>query len=164
MLTTDQTKKETHKDCFKYTSQIFFFNFRNYTEATDRNPSQLKNGVTPTATHGPIPVSTVWTCLLMKVINSWEIVWLRPLITQKVLLVWINEKNRENVGSRNFGLGIKEQILQVIFCDIDAFFCPIKPKCDIWLSFGFTCLEHQMTKLHIFWENHHNFWLNFQVD
>lgn len=41
------------------------------------------------------------------------------------------KKIRENVGSRNFGLGIKEQILQVIFCDIDAFFCPIKPKCDI---------------------------------
>jgi E3 ubiquitin-protein ligase NEDD4 len=29
LLTTDQTKKETHKDCFKYTSQyLFFFRFQ----------------------------------------------------------------------------------------------------------------------------------------
>jgi len=41
--------------------------------------------------------------------------------------VWINrkeivKKNRQNVGSQNFGPGIKEQILQVIFYEIDAIY------------------------------------------
>ena len=110
----------------EFSNDMLFFNFRNYTEATDPSPSQLKNGVTPTATHGPIPVSTVWTCLLTKVINSWEIVWLKPLITQKDLLVWINRKKLwkkfVKMLESKCGPSIKEQILQVIFLWDRCFF------------------------------------------
>ena len=120
----DQINKQTNSDIYfivEFSNYMLFFNFRNYTEATDRSPSQLKNGVTPTATHGPIPVSTVWTCLLTKVISSWEIVWLKPLITQKVLLVWINRKNCEKKSWKcwesKYGPGIKEQITSYFLCD-----------------------------------------------